>query len=59
MQARVVRSGDAEEDGATMRTAPGFAAADLGYREESFAGSFRQILNHLSGAGAAASRRPH
>jgi fatty acid desaturase len=27
------------------------ATADLGYREESFAGSFRQILRHLSDAG--------
>ena len=34
------------------------AATDLGYREESFAGSFRQIIHHLSDAGAAASRRP-
>jgi fatty acid desaturase len=34
------------------------AAADLGYREESFAGSFRQIIHHLSDAGAAARRRP-
>jgi fatty acid desaturase len=33
------------------------AATDLGYREETFAGSFRQILQHLSDAGAAASRR--
>jgi fatty acid desaturase len=33
------------------------AAADLGYSEESFAGSFRQILRHLGNAGAAASRR--
>jgi fatty acid desaturase len=33
-------------------------AADLGYREESFAGSFRQIIHHLSDAGAAASRQP-
>jgi fatty acid desaturase len=33
-------------------------ATDLGYREESFAGSFRQIIQHLSEAGAAASRRP-
>ena len=31
------------------------AAADLGYREETFTGSFRQILHHLSEAGAAAS----
>jgi len=29
------------------------AATDLGYREESFAGSFRQIIHHLSDAGAA------
>jgi fatty acid desaturase len=34
------------------------AAADLGYREESFAGSFRQIIHHLSDAGAAAGRGP-
>ena len=34
------------------------AAADLGYREESFAGSFRQIVHHLSDAGTAASRQP-
>jgi fatty acid desaturase len=33
-------------------------ATDLGYREESFVGSFRQIVGHLSDAGAAASRRP-
>jgi fatty acid desaturase len=33
-------------------------AADLGYSEESFAGSFRQIIHHLSDAGAASSRRP-
>jgi fatty acid desaturase len=33
------------------------AAADLGYSEESFAGSFRQIIHHLSDAGAATSRR--
>ena len=33
-------------------------ATDLGYREESFAGSFRQIIHHLSGAGTAASRQP-
>src|SRR5579863_2135463 len=31
------------------------AASDLGYREETFTGSFRQILHHLSEAGAAAS----
>jgi fatty acid desaturase len=30
------------------------AATDLGYSEESFAGSFRQIIHHLSEAGAAA-----
>jgi fatty acid desaturase len=29
------------------------AAADLGYSEESFAGSFRQIVHHLSDPGAA------
>ena len=34
------------------------AATDLGYREESFVESFRQIVHHLSDAGAAASRRP-
>jgi len=33
-------------------------AADLGYREESFVESFRQIVHHLSDAGAAASHRP-
>jgi fatty acid desaturase len=33
-------------------------ATDLGYREESFVESFRQITQHLSDAGAAASRRP-
>jgi fatty acid desaturase len=33
-------------------------AADLGYQEESFVGSFRQIVQHLSDAGAAAGRRP-
>jgi fatty acid desaturase len=32
--------------------------ADLGYSEESFAESFRQIMHHLSEAGAAASRAP-
>jgi fatty acid desaturase len=32
------------------------AATDLGYSQESFAGSFRQIIHHLSDAGAAASR---
>jgi fatty acid desaturase len=32
--------------------------ADLGYREESFVGSFRQIVDHLSDAGAAAYRHP-
>ena len=31
-------------------------ATDLGYREESFVGSFRQIVHHLSDAGAAVSR---
>jgi fatty acid desaturase len=34
------------------------AATDLGYSEESFVASFRQIIHHLSDAGAAASRRP-
>jgi fatty acid desaturase len=34
------------------------AATDLGYREESFVGSFRQIVHHLSDAGAAACPRP-
>ena len=34
------------------------AATDLGYSEESFVGSFRQIIRHLSDAGVAASRRP-
>ena len=33
-------------------------STDLGYREESFTGSFRQIVYHLSDAGTAASRRP-
>jgi fatty acid desaturase len=33
-------------------------ATDLGYSEESFAESFRQILHHLSDAGATAGRRP-
>jgi fatty acid desaturase len=33
-------------------------ATDLGYCEESFVGSFRQIVHHLSDAGAAASRSP-
>jgi hypothetical protein len=33
------------------------AAADLGYSEESFVESFRQIIQHLSDAGAATSRR--
>jgi fatty acid desaturase len=33
------------------------AAAGLGYSEESFVESFRQITRHLSDAGAAASRR--
>jgi len=31
-------------------------ATDLGYREESFVASFRQIVHHLSDAGAAVSR---
>ena len=34
------------------------AATDLGYREENFVESFRQIVHHLSDAGAAASRCP-
>jgi fatty acid desaturase len=33
-------------------------ATDLGYREENFVESFRQIVHHLSDAGAAASRQP-
>ena len=33
-------------------------ATDLGYREEGFVESFRQIVHHLSDAGAAASPRP-
>ena len=33
------------------------AATDLGYSEESFVESFRQIIQHLSEAGAATSRR--
>jgi fatty acid desaturase len=33
-------------------------ATDLGYSEESFAESFRQILRHLSDAGATTGRRP-
>jgi fatty acid desaturase len=33
------------------------AATDLGYREESFVESFRQIVHHLSDAGTAASHR--
>jgi fatty acid desaturase len=33
-------------------------AAELGYREESFAGSFRQIIQYLRDAGAAAGHRP-
>jgi fatty acid desaturase len=33
-------------------------ATDLGYREENFVESFRQIVHHLSDAGAVASRRP-
>ena len=32
--------------------------ADLGYSEESFVESFRQIIQHLSDAGTATSRRP-
>jgi fatty acid desaturase len=32
------------------------AAADLGYSEETFVESFRQIIKHLSDAGAATSR---
>jgi fatty acid desaturase len=34
------------------------AAADLGYCEESFTGTFRQITRHLSDAGAAVGRQP-
>src|SRR5579863_4622157 len=34
------------------------AETDLGYCEEGFVESFRQIVQHLSDAGAAASRRP-
>jgi fatty acid desaturase len=34
------------------------AATDLGYSQESFVESFRQIIHHLSDAGAAASRPP-
>jgi fatty acid desaturase len=34
------------------------AATDLGYSEENFVESFRQIIHHLSDAGAATSRRP-
>ena len=34
------------------------AAAGLGYREETFTGSFRQILRHLSDTGTAAGRQP-
>jgi fatty acid desaturase len=34
------------------------ATTDLGYSEEGFVESFRQIIHHLSDAGAAASRRP-
>ena len=34
------------------------AATELGYREDSFVGSFRQIVDHLGDAGAAASHRP-
>ncbi|MFY9777375.1 MAG: fatty acid desaturase, partial [Trebonia sp.] len=33
-------------------------ATDLGYSEENFVESFRQIIHHLSDAGAAASRQP-
>jgi fatty acid desaturase len=33
------------------------AEADLGYSQDSFVGSFRQIIQHLSDAGAAAGRR--
>jgi fatty acid desaturase len=33
-------------------------ATDLGYREENFVESFRQIVHHLSDVGAAASHRP-
>ena len=33
-------------------------ATDLGYSEESFVGSFSQIVHHLSAAGAATSRSP-
>ena len=33
------------------------AATDLGYSEESFVESFRQIIQHLSDTGAATSRR--
>jgi fatty acid desaturase len=33
------------------------AATDLGYSEESFVESFRQIVHHLSEAGAASGRR--
>ena len=33
-------------------------ATDLGYREENFVESFRQIVHHLGDAGAVASRRP-
>jgi fatty acid desaturase len=35
------------------------AASDLGYSEENFVESFRQIIHHLSEAGTAASRRPN
>ena len=34
------------------------ASTDLGYREESFVESFRQIVHHLGEAGAAVSLRP-
>ena len=33
-------------------------ATDLGYSEENFVESFRQIIHHLSDAGAASSHRP-
>jgi hypothetical protein len=51
----------AQGTGFRRRTAGGLlfcAATDLGYSEESFVESFRQIIHHLSDAGAAASRRP-
>jgi hypothetical protein len=34
------------------------AATGLGYSEEDFVESFRQIIHHLSDAGTAASHRP-